>query len=88
MELVLVPLLLLLGLATALDGGGDDSRDDAGGNEENDVLSGVGRDRVFGGEGDDLLTLDDQAQGLGGEGMTRLRRAMRPWAMGWRATTA
>lgn len=68
MELVLLPLLLLLGLATALDGGGDDGRDDAGGGDENDVLRGAGSERVYGGMGDDDLTLEDSAVGKGGAG--------------------
>lgn len=66
MEFVLLPLLLLLGLATALDGGDDDNRDDTG--DENDVLTGAGSDRVYGGTGDDDLTLEDRAVGLGGVG--------------------
>ena len=84
MELILLPLLLVGGLLATM-GGDDDAERPA---DQDDRIDASGNARVFGGEGDDLLTLDDQAQGLGGEGMTRLRRAMRPWAMGWRATTA
>jgi len=69
MELVLLPLLLLAGLMTTLDGGNDDGdHGDGGDGNSNDILSGSGTERVFGGIGDDELTLADQAVGLGGEG--------------------
>ena len=64
---MLLPLLLLVGLLTTLDG----SDDDGGAGEEpgdNDTLAGSGTDRIFGGEGDDLLMLKDEATGLGGVG--------------------
>lgn len=67
MELILLPLLLLGGLLATL--GGNDDDDGSGGDPDpDDTLAGSGTERIFGGEGDDLLTLDDQAQGLGGVG--------------------
>lgn len=76
MEFVLLPLLLLLGLTTALDGGedrdGDDDGDSGGDGDDNgsldDILTGAGTERVYGGAGDDDLTLEDQAVGVGGAG--------------------
>ncbi|TXH99263.1 MAG: hypothetical protein E6Q73_10645 [Pseudorhodobacter sp.] len=68
MEFVLLPLLLLVGLATALDGGNDDGDGGGDGDSLNDVLTGSGTDRLFGGTGDDDLTLEDRAVGLGGVG--------------------
>ena len=67
MELILLPLLLLGGLLATL-GGNDDDGGSGGDPDPDDTLAGSGTERIFGGEGDDLLTLDDQAQGLGGVG--------------------
>ena len=67
----MLPLLLLAGLLTTLDGGSDNNED--GGGTDNpsagdDTVTGAGDDRVFGLAGDDLLTLSDSAEGLGGAG--------------------
>lgn len=63
-------VVALVGLAIALDGGDDNGSDGGGdGNDSlDDVLTGPGTARVFGGAGDDDLTLEDQAVGLGGAG--------------------
>lgn len=77
MELVLLPLLLLAGLLTTLDGGSDDEDgevspvgpgDGSGDGSGNDILTGANEDRIYGYGGDDSLTLSDNAQGLGGAG--------------------
>lgn len=67
MEFLVLPLLLLAGLFTLFDGsdGPNDDPDDASGN---DSLTGTGMDTVFGGAGDDLLTLDGHAVGRGDSG--------------------
>lgn len=58
-EFILLPLLLLAGFLTTLGGDGPDE----GEASENDTLTGDGSDDVVGGDGDDLLSLDDEATG-------------------------
>lgn len=70
MEFVLVPLLLLAGLFASLDGGEEDGRAEP---SDDDTLSGSGTDSLFGGVGDDLLTLNDSATGFGGLGDDTIR---------------
>lgn len=69
MELILLPLLLLAGLFTLMDGGSDDEASGTSGSGDgDDPLEGTGNDQIAGGSGDDLLTLADQSTGWGGEG--------------------
>ena len=67
MELILLPLLLLAGLLTTLDGGSDGG-DVSGAGDDDDRLEGSCNDQIAGGAGDDLLTLSENAVGFGGEG--------------------
>lgn len=65
MELFLLPLLLVGGFLATMGSDDDKGTSDA---DQDDTLSASGTDRIFGGEGDDLLTLEDEATGLGGVG--------------------
>lgn len=67
MEFLVLPLLLLVGLVTSLDGGSDEDSDNGSG-DENDVLTGSGTEHVYGHAGDDDLTPSDHAVGMGGDG--------------------
>ena len=72
MEFLLLPLLVRVGLRPPLDGG-DDTAGAGAEPGDNDRLAGSGTDRVFGGEGDDDLTLTDEATGFDGVGNDTIR---------------
>lgn len=77
MEFLLLALLILVGLATAFDGGDDNGSDGGGdGNDSlDDVLTGSGTARVFGGAGGDTIYVQDDAVGDGLKGNNSLTGA-------------
>lgn len=76
---MLLALLLLVGLATAFDGGDDNDNDGGGdGNDSlDDVLTGSGTARVFGGAGGDTIYAQEEAVGDGLKGNNSLTGADR-----------